>query len=568
MPPAEGAGDPEATRSRHSRSGDAVDTAGRLERGRQAYVGRAWRDAYESLSLADQLAPLCAEDLDLLATSASMLGHDAAYVEILERAHHAYLDAGEALRAVRCAFWVGTHLAIRGEMGGATGWLGRAKRLVELEQRECVERGYLLVPQMMGQEAAGDYEAAYATAVEAAGIGEYFGDRDLRALALHEQGRILAKQGSVASGLELLDEVMVAVISGELSPIVTGLIYCSVIEGCQQVYELGRASEWTAALTRWCDEQPDMVSFTGRCLVHRAEIMQLHGAWPEALEEARRAGQRFAQVMNPVSAGEASYRQGEIHRLRGDLVSAEDAYREASRCGWEPQPGLALLRLAQGDKAAASASIRRVVGEATERLRRAGLLPTHVAIMLAVGDTDEARRACLELEEINEGYRSAMLGAMASHARGALALADGDAWAALVALRRACQVWQELAAPYECARARVLVGMACRALADEDTAALELEAARGVFAQLGAAPDLAHVDSLVPGASPRATHGLSPRELQVLRLIAAGDTNKAIATALFLSERTVDRHVSNILAKLRVASRAAATAYAYEHQLV
>jgi tetratricopeptide (TPR) repeat protein len=366
MPPAGTAGDPEAALPKHSLSGDGVETAGRLERGRQAYERRGWLDAYESLSLANRAVPLRADDLELLATSASMLGRDQEYLDVLERAHHAYLDAGDALRAARCAFWVGTHLAIRGEMGGAAGWLGRARRLVDMEQRECVERGYLLVPRMMGLEEAGDYAAAYAAAVEAARIGEHFGDRDLLALALHEQGRVLARQGNVAAGLELLDEVMVSVIAGELSPIVTGLIYCSVIEGCQQVYELRRAAEWTAALTRWCEAQPDMVSFTGRCLVHRAEIMQLHGAWPQALEEARRAGQRFAQVKNPVSAGEASYRRGEIHRLRGELEPAEEAYREASRCGWEPQPGLALLRLAQGDDHAAAAAIRRVVGETTE----------------------------------------------------------------------------------------------------------------------------------------------------------------------------------------------------------
>lgn len=566
MAPAEAAGDPETARTDQSRSGATADRADCLERGRQACLRRAWLDAYELLALADQTASLPAEDLELLATAAAMLGHDDEYRAILERAHHAHLDAGESLRAARCAFWVGTHLAIRGEMGGAAGWLGRAGRLIE--QRDCVERGYLLVPQMMGQEAAGDYAAAYTTALEAAGIGERFGDRDLIALALHQQGRVLTKQGRVPEGLVLLDEAMVAVVAGELSPIVTGLIYCSVIEGCQQIYELRRASEWTAALTRWCEEQPDMVNFTGRCLVHRAEIMQLHGAWPEALEEARKACQRFAQSMNHLPAGEACYRQGEIHRLRGDLASAEEAYREASRCGWEPQPGLALLRLAQGDKAAAAAAIRRAIGETTERPRRAGLLPAHVGIMLAMGDAEGARSACRELEEITENYQSDMLGAFVSHARGAVALADGDAWAALVALRHACQMWQELGAPYECARARVLVGMACRALGDEDTAALELEAARGVFEQLGATPDIAAVDSLAPGAPVRPTHGLSPRELQVLRLVAAGETNKAIARALVISERTVDRHVSNIFAKLSVASRTAATAYAYENHLV
>jgi hypothetical protein len=221
-----------------------------------------------------------------------MLGRDDDHVRALERAHHVYLNAGEALHAVRCAFWVGVNLAFRGEMGRATGWFGRAQRLVERQERDCVERGYLLVPVMLQHEASGDWEAAYATAADAAEIGERFGEADLLALAVHEQGHALVKQGQVEEGLGLLDEAMVAVTAGELSPIVTGLIYCSVIEGCQEVYALSRAQEWTAALTLWCEQQPDMVAFTGRCLVHRAEIMQLHGAWRDALEEARRARQR------------------------------------------------------------------------------------------------------------------------------------------------------------------------------------------------------------------------------------------------------------------------------------
>jgi ATP/maltotriose-dependent transcriptional regulator MalT len=525
-------------------------------------------DAYKSLSHADQADLLGVKELELLATSAYMLGRDDEYLICLERAHHAYLDGGEALHAVRCAFWVGVNLALRGEMGRATGWLGRAQRLLEREERDCVERGYLLVPVMLRHEAIGDWEAAYATAAEAAEIGERFGDADLLALAVHEQGCALIQQGRVEEGLGLLDEAMVAATAGELSPIVTGIVYCSVIMGCQEVYALRRAQEWTAALTRWCQEQPDMVAFSGRCLVHRAEIMELHGAWREALEEARRAHQRCVQGKNQSAAAQAYYRQGEVHRLQGEFWAAEEAYRDASRCGFEPQPGLALLRLTQGNDDAAAAAIRRAVGETTEPLKRARLLPTYVEIMLAVGDAQEARSACRELETISARYESGMLGAMVAHAEGAVTLAQGDARAALLPLRRAWQMWQELEVPYEAARVRVLVGLACRALGDDDTAELELEAARGVFEQLGAAPDLAKVDSLTQRAPSIDAHGLTPRELQVLRLVAAGETNKAIAAELVLSGRTVDRHVSNIFSKLGVSSRAAATAYAYENQLV
>ncbi|HSL01134.1 MAG TPA: helix-turn-helix transcriptional regulator [Rubrobacteraceae bacterium] len=544
-----------------------LDASEELRRGRESYARRAWRDAYESLSRADQSAPLGAEDLELLATSAYMLGRDDD-LSALERAHHLHLDAGETLRAARCALWVGMHLSVRREMGRATGWLGRAQRLVQREERDCVEQGYLLFPTMFQHEAAGDYEAAAATAADAAEIGERFGDADLFALAVQAQGILLVQLGRVVEGLGLLDEAMVAVTAGELSPIVSGMVYCGVIKGCQDAYELRRAREWTAALTQWCEQQPDMVSFTGTCLVHRAEIMQLHGAWRDALEEAQLAGERCAQAMNRTAAAQAFYRQGEVHRLQGEFAAAEEAYREASRGGCEPQPGLALLRLAQGKGDAAAAAIRRVVGERTEPVERARLLPAYVEIMLDVGDVEEARGACRELGEISAVYGSSMLDAMFAHARGAVDLAQGDARGALLALRHAWQVWQELEVPYEAARVRVLLGLACRTLGDDDTAAMELDAARGVFAQLGAAPDLARVDSLARSAASADAHGLTARELQVLRLVAAGKTNKAIAVELVLSERTVDRHVSNIFTKLGVSSRAAATAYAYEHQLV
>jgi DNA-binding CsgD family transcriptional regulator len=341
-----------------------------------------------------------------------------------------------------------------------------------------------------------------------------------------------------------------------------------VILGCQEAYELRRAREWTAALTQWCEEQPDLVSFTGTCLVHRAEILQVQGAWREALEEAGRAVDRCTHAMNKSAAAQAIHRQGELHRLQGDFATAEQEYRDASLAGREPQPGLALLRLAQGDGAAAAAAIRRALGETVERPKRVALLPAYVEIMLAVGDLEQARMACDELEEASTGYGSDMLGAMVAYARGAFELAGGDAQAALVALRRAAQVWQELEAPYDVARTRVLVGIACRAVGDHDAAALELAAARSVFAELGAAPDVARVDSLARRKDTADTHGLTARELQVLRLVAAGRTNKAIAAELVVSERTIDRHVSNIFSKLCVSSRAAATAYAYEHRLV
>jgi DNA-binding NarL/FixJ family response regulator len=546
-----------------------VDTIEELERGRESYAAWAWFDAFESLSSGDRAAPLAAADLELLARSAYMLGRDDDYVGGLERAHHLYLDGGDVAPAVRCAFWVGHNLLFRGERARATGWFGRAQRLLEREGQDCVERGYLLIPVYLEQMGSGDYEAGYVTAAEAAATGERFGDADLVWLARDDQGRALVKQGRVEEGLRLVDEVMVAATAGELSPIVTGIVYCNTIAFCQDVFELRHAREWTEALTRWCERQPEMVAHNGLCLVHRAEIMQLRGAWGNALAEARRAAERFPQgVLNQLACGKALYRQGEVHRLRGELAAAEEAYREASRCGCEPQPGLALLRLAQGTPDAAAAAIRRVAGETTEPLRRAALLPAYVEIMLTVGDVEAAHSACRELEQISEHQGNEVLGAMSAQARGALVLAEGDARAALVVLRHALAVWQELEAPYEAAHVRVLVGLACRALGDEDTAALELEAARGVFAGLGATPDLARVHSLAGRATPGDAHGLTARELEVLRLVAAAKSNREIASALVISDHTVRRHLQNIFAKLGVSSRAGATAFAFQHHLI
>jgi ATP/maltotriose-dependent transcriptional regulator MalT len=438
--------------------------------------------------------------------------------------------------------------------------------LVEREDRECAEQGYMLVPVAFEHELAGDFEGAAETAGAAAEFGERFGDADLFALAMHVQGSVLVKCGRVGEGLALLDEAMVTATAGELSPIVTGIVYCGVILACEEIYELRRAQEWTSVLARWCEQQPDLVAFTGRCLVHRAQLMHLRGDWRDALEEAQRAGERFELSMNEAAAAKGCYLRGEVHRLRGEFAEAEESYREASQFGLEPQPGWALLRLRQGNADAAAAAIRRAIGETTDRLKRAGLLPSYAEILIAVGDLDEARLACAELEEIAAECSSAMLEAIHGHARGAVDLAAGDASTALVSLRRAAQAWKELEAPYEAARARVLVGQACRELGDEDAFSLELEAARGVFEQLGAAPDLARVDALTGKAA--AAHGLSPRELEVLRLVATGKSNREIAAVLVISEHTVARHVQNIFTKLGVPSRTAAGAFAFEHDLV
>ena len=538
-----------------------------LDRARQHYRQRAWTDAFQALFRADQEIPLDAEDLELLAMSAYLIGRDDEYLSALERAHHAHLNAGQRACAVRCAFWLGLRLHFREETGRATGWLSRAERLLEPEAGECAERGYLLLPVVEQRIQSGDFESAYAVAADAAAIGERCGDADLIACARHQQGRIRLQQGQVEIGLALLDETMIAVTAGELSPLVTGLMYCSVIQACQQVYAIDRSREWTVALAQWCDGQPDMVAFAGVCQVHRSEIMQFQGAWPDAIEEARRACAR-SQGVNRQATAAAFYQQAELHRLQGAFAEAEEAYRNASRLGLEPQPGLALLRLAQERTEAAAAAIRRATGATADPLKRMSLLPAYVEIILAAGDIRDARNACQELGEIAQSFDTGVPGAIAAQACGAVDLAEGDAQAALGSLRRAFEVWHRIEAPYAVARARVLIGLACRALGDEDGAGLEIDAARSVFERLGATPDLARIESLLNGAPSGHAYRLTPRELQVLRLVAAGGTNKAIASKLSLSEKTIDRHVSNIFAKLDVPSRTAATAFAYQHKLI
>jgi DNA-binding NarL/FixJ family response regulator len=539
-----------------------------LDRARASFERHAWADAHARLSAADREGTLAPDDLERLAIAAHLVGRDAECAEVWTRAHHAFLARGSAPDAARCAFWLGFTSLLQGESAKSGGWLARGQRLLDEGRHDCVERGYLLVLQALRRMWEGDNSTLQATFDQAARLGERFDDAQLMAFGRVGVGEALIRAGRAAEGVALFDEVMVAVTTGEVSPVGVGIIYCAVIGECQEIFDLRRAKEWTNALGQWSARQPDLVPYRGQCLVHRAEILQLQGAWADAMREARQACERLSQTVGRPWVGGALYLQGELHRLRGEFGRAEEAYREASQSGRDAQPGLAQLRLAQGKTEAAAAAIRRLMDEAGDEAARSRLLAAYVEIMLAAGDVPAARAGADELARIAGRLEAPLLRAMAAHAAGATLLAEGDGRAALTALRKAWAAWQEIEAPYEAARVRVLIALACRALGDDDTAEIELDAARWVFQQLGAAPDVARVEALSRAGAVPAPGGLTAREVEVLRLVAEGRTNREIAKALVLSDHTVRRHLQNIFNKIGVSSRAAATAFAFQRDLV
>jgi DNA-binding CsgD family transcriptional regulator/tetratricopeptide (TPR) repeat protein len=539
-----------------------------LERGRRSFSANGWLDAYECLSSADRSTPLEPPDLEKLAMAAYLVGKDEESVDNFGRAHQGHLARDDPAGAARCAFWLWFQLVNKGDMAQASGWFERARRVLDESQADCVECGYALVPVALQSLVAGDGAAALTTFGQAAVIGARFRDPDLIALTSMGRGQARIRMGDAAGGMATLDEVMVAVTSKEVSAIVGGLIYCAVINACQDVFDLRRAQEWTEALSDWCASQPDLVPYRGQCLVHRAEIMQLHGAWPDAMQQAQSARQLLSRGPEQGIEGMAWYQMAELHRLRGDFTDAEECYRQANQSGYTPQPGLAQLRMAQGRVDAAGASIRRVIQEAEDRLIRARVLPAYVEIVLQAGDVTAARAGADELSAIATELKAPLLLALASHAQGAVLLAEGDAPAALTTLRSAWKAWRDLEVPHAAARARVLIGLACRELGDPDSAEMEFDAARQAFRQLESAPDLVVLDALAAVSPPKNAGGLTGREMEVLALVATGKTNREISEDLGISEKTVARHLSNIFIKLDVSSRAAATSYAYRHDLV
>ena len=523
---------------------------------RQRCAQREWGPATALFEAAGEHGELHGDDLERLALCLYMQADEEASAHWLERAHHAHVEERERTKAIRCAFWCGLLLMFQGKVAQGSGWFSRARRLLEDVGEACAEYGYLLLPDVERELSRGEFDLAFAAAAEAVDVGRRFEDPDLVCLAVHLQGRVRLGQEQVNEGLALLDEAMISVTSDRLSPRVTGLVYCAVIKSCLAVRALERAREWTAALATWCDAQPTLLNFTGKCLVHRAEIMRMNGSWADALQEVERAVARFGSEDS--NRASALYEKAEVLRLTGKLDEAEEVYAQVAAMGRDPQPGLGLLRAAQGKRAQGRASIQRALS-AARGAGRAILLPAAVEIEAPV-DSAAARDFCLELVELSRRYGTTALLADAALALGRVELAEADHAAALRSLRTALDLYERLGMPYHVAQVRLGMSAACQALGDQDGCVMEREAAEASLAALRA--------ELEPQSVQQPRGPLSPREVEVLRHVADGGTNRDIAARLFLSVRTVDRHVSNIFAKLNVSNRAEAVAQAINNDLL
>lgn len=533
-----------------------------------AHAGE-WEAAYSGMSEADQAgAHVDGDSLRDYATAAYMTGREDRYLDLMGRAFDAYTDADASLGAARTAFWIGLMLMFRGEHGRGGGWLARAGHLVEEANSDCAEVGYLLLPRVEMSFGAGDNNAAAEFATQALAVGERHGDEDLSAMARHLVGRAQLALGDAHQGLSALDETMVATTEGRLSPIVTGLIYCSVIEACQRYQIARRASEWTEALSSWCAKQPELVAFTGRCLIHRSEILLFDGRWLEAEVEAGAAIRRLAEGPAAHHAGPAHYQQGELYRLRGAYVAADASYREASLLGFDPQPGLALMRLRQGSGRSAAAAIGRALAAADAPTKRMRLLGAAFEIALGLSRSDEARAFRDEMQELAETYPSDAVTASLAEMQGDMAAHDNEPERAVKFYVRSAGLWRDLSCPYRLARVRLRSARTCATLGDVEGGVAEARAASESFAALGAEPDRQDAAKFIRRYTRSQGAILTGRQTEVLILVARGMTNRGIAESLGLSERTVDRHVSDILTRIDVPTRAAAAAYAVSSGLV
>jgi DNA-binding NarL/FixJ family response regulator len=513
-----------------------------------------WREAFDGLVASE---PRSVEEWTQLATLAYLTRPDD-WDDWSARAVEACLAAGARPAAARCAFWLGFGLVDEGRTGRGAGWMARADEL--LGDLDCAERGLLLAPAALGLLESGDAAKALERFVDIVELGERHADADVATMGRLGRGQALVQLGDRESGVALMDQAMVAVESDSLSPQAAGLVTCGAIVTCQRLLEIARAQEWVFALSTWCDAHADLVPYRGQCLVHRAELLRMRGSWPEAAAAAEAA---CTWLDGAPAVGDAWYERGELHRLRGEHDAAEAAYRRASKAGRDPQPGLAFLRLEQGDVAAATGSIRRLADEARGQVERARALAPYVEISLAAGHLADARTGADELTRIAGRLGGPLMRATASTWEGAVLLAEGEPARALRTLRRAWRLWHDLGAPYDAARVRLLAAEACARLGDTDGAEMELDAARSVLHDLGAP-----AEPRWPRPPRTDESALTTRETEVLVHVARGLTNREVAAQLFISDKTVARHLSNVFAKLDLASRAAATAWAYEHGVV
>lgn len=524
-----------------------------IESARAAFADGDWVRAHEGFLRAQQHAPLGAADLNALAEAAWWMGRAEESLAGTEQAYELFLEEGDQRAAARCALDAAYAYLLAGDEAVGSGWVARARRLIESEP-DCAERGYLVHFVAEAELAGDDLESAATAARDVSEIGRRYDDADLIAMGTVCEGRALIKLGRVREGLELLDEGMLAATSGTLRPTWAGNVYCHLMSACHELADIDRAREWTDLTARWCREVSPAVLFRGICRVHRAQVLQVSGDWATAEREVESV--KSLGSLHKGIAAEAFYQAGELCRLRGDAAGAEAAYRRAHAMGRDPQPGLARLRAWQGRCEAAATSLNTALLAEPKPLARAPLLAAQVWVAQRAGDADTARSAAEELSTIARAYASSGLEASALHARGTASLAEGKHADAIAELRAAARDWANLGAPYDAALARVLLAEALRAVGDEDAADLEVRAAREAFEALGAAAEAAGL------AGPRGDGELSAREGQVLGLVAAGRTNREIAGVLSISERTVARHLSNIFAKIGVASRTAAAAYA------
>ena len=539
-----------------------ADGATHVGQARELHAQSRWAEACEQFAAADRSEPLHADDLERYAEAAQILGRGNAAIQLLRRAFNSRIAAGELDRAITSAFWLFQALIVNAEFSRASGWAAQVRRSIP-----DLDHGWLLFTQAYFLIASAEYDQAAQLLARAADDGSRRGETDLVAFATTVWGRALIKAGRLPEGLSRLDEAMVPVAELNTSPRATSMLYCSAIATCHEAREFGRAREWTHALGAWLDSLPRLGgAYFGNCRIYRAYLMCLRGSWQEALDEVAFVCDDLSGNYGQLVAGHAHYQLAEIHRLLGHHSEAEASYRQAAELGGQTQPGLSLMRLAQGEVDKAVLGIRRALAETPGQLERLDLLTAAVTIMLAAGDIDAARQATAELAGIAAIYPSPGVQAELAAARGAVALNEEDSPTALPLLRSAARCWREIDAPHAVATVSVLIGLACRAAGDEDAAQIELESARSTFTRLGARPDLQRVEELLRPTG--AAGPLSEREIEVLRLVAAGKTNHAIATQLFLSDRTVHRHISNIFEKLGVHSRTAAASYAIQHHIV